>query len=295
MAKLFKGVYTAIVTPFTDDGDVDYDSLHDLIEFQIKNDVSGIVPCGTTGESPTLSHDEQDKVIDFTVKQVKGRVKVIAGTGSNCTSEAVRATKFAESAKADGALIVSPYYNKPTQKGLYLHFKEIADSVNIPIIVYNIKGRTAVNIETSTLVKLMSDCKNIIAVKEASGDIEQMKEVIKNSKEDFCVLSGDDNMTLDLIKEGGDGVISVASNIIPKEMSEMVDNALLGKMERAREIEKTLDKFFKVLFIETNPLPIKTALSMQERCKEVFRLPMCTMEQNNKEELKKVLKDLNLV
>src|SRR3989338_5937498 len=197
---MYKGVYTAIITPFKKDGSVDEECLKKLIDFNIKNGVSGIVPCGTTGESPTLSHEEHDRVIELAVEHVDGRAKVIAGTGSNATSEAIRLTKHAEEAGADACLLVSPYYNKPTQEGLYRHFKAIADSVDFPCIVYNIKGRTGVNVETSTLMRLAKDCQNINGVKEASGDINQMGEVIRQRPSNFSVLSGDDNMTLELIK-----------------------------------------------------------------------------------------------
>jgi 4-hydroxy-tetrahydrodipicolinate synthase len=296
MSKMFRGVFTAIITPFDKDGSVDYNSLKELIEFQIKNNVSGIVPCGTTGESPTLSHEEHDKVIEFVINQVNKRVPVIAGTGSNSTNEAIRLTKHAKEAGADGALLVNPYYNKPTQKGLYLHFKSIADAVDIPCVVYNIKGRTGVNVNTETLVKLMNDCPNIIAVKEASGDIEQMKEVIAKKNDNFCVLSGDDGITLDLIEAGGDGVVSVASNIMPEKMSSMVSSALENNFDSARKIESELSEFFDVEFIETNPIPIKTALAIQGKCEEVFRLPMCKLEnEKNREKLKDVMKKLELI
>jgi 4-hydroxy-tetrahydrodipicolinate synthase len=291
----FRGVFTAIITPFRLNGDVDVEALKKLIDFQIENGIDGIVPCGTTGESPTLSHDEHDRVIELAVKFVNKRVTVIAGTGSNSTAEAIRLTSHAKEAGADAVLLVNPYYNKPTQKGLYLHFKAIAEAVDIPCVVYNIKGRTAVNVETETLVKLMNDCKNIIAVKEASGDLKQMKDVIAKKKEGFSVLSGDDNITLDLIEAGGDGVISVASNLVPDKMVKMVHTALDGDTGKARELEEELADLFRVEFIETNPIPIKTALAMIGMCEEVFRLPMCELEKpEHREELKKVIKKLNL-
>jgi len=293
---VFRGVYTAIITPFKKDGSLDEDALRNLIDFQIENKVDGIVPCGTTGESPTLTPEEHEHVIDITVKHVNGRVKVIAGTGSNSTAEAIGMTMHAKEAGVDGVLVVNPYYNKPTQKGLYLHFKAIADAVDIPIIIYNIKGRTAVNVETETLVKLMNDCKNIVSVKEASGDINQMKEVIAQRKEGFTVLSGDDNMTLDLMEVGGDGIISVAANIAPRLMAEMVHTALDGNIEKAREIEAKLAALFKVEFIETNPIPIKAAVAMKGLCEEVYRLPMCSFEkEEHREELKRVLTALKLL
>lgn len=296
MDKMFRGVFTAMITPFKSSGEVDEEAFKKLIDFQIENKIDGIVPCGTTGESPTLSHEEHNRVIELCVNHVDGRVPVIAGTGSNSTQEAIELTKHAKEAGVDGVLLVNPYYNKPTQKGLYLHFKAIADAVDIPCVVYNIKGRTAVNVETPTLVKLMNDCENIVAVKEASGDIEQMKEVIAQRKEGFTVLSGDDNMTLDLIEAGGDGVISVASNLVPDKMVNMVQAALNGEMEKAREAEKELAELFRVEFIETNPIPIKTGASMMGFCEEVFRLPMCQFEkEENREELKRVMEKLGLV
>jgi 4-hydroxy-tetrahydrodipicolinate synthase len=275
MSAPFRGVFTAIITPYDRDGDVDKQSLQRIVNYQIENGVDGLVPCGTTGESPTLSHSEHDRVIDLTVQYADGRVPVIAGTGSNATSEAVRLSQHAEEAGVDALLQVNPYYNKPTQKGLYLHFKSIADSVSIPVIVYNIKGRTGVNVQTETLMQLMRDCENIVGVKEASGDIEQIREVAKHKSGDFSLLSGDDNMTLKLIRAGGDGVISVGSNLIPRQMRDFVHTALDGDMEKAQAEEDRLMEFFKALFLETNPIPIKTAMAMQGWCDEVFRLPMC--------------------
>lgn len=293
--KKFRGVFTAIITPFKKNGQIDERAYKKLLDEQVRAGVAGIVPCGTTGESPTTSHEEDGHLMDITIKHVKGKALVIPGTGSNSTSEAISLTKYAEKAGADAVLLVNPYYNKPTQKGLYLHFKAIADSVKIPCIVYNIKGRTAVNVETPTLVKLMKDCPNIIGVKEASGDLKQMKDVLNSRKKGFSVLSGDDNMTLDLIDAGGDGVISVASNIIPKQIVEMVDLALQGKMERARAIEEKYAQLVSTLFIETNPIPIKTALAMQGKCEEVFRLPLCEMDAKNRQKLKSVMQDLKIL
>ncbi len=275
--KLY-GVYTALVTPFTDYNTVDYASLERLVDSQIESGIDGLVPCGTTGESPTLSHEEHDRVIAQTIKYSKGRVPVIAGTGSNATSEAIRLSQHAQDAGADAVLLVNPYYNKPTQKGLYLHFKAIADSISIPCILYNIKGRTGVNLENETLRALESECDNIIAVKEASGDLEQMKGVIHEKKEDFYVLSGDDNLSIDLIRMGGHGVVSVASNLFPKQMKEMISSALSGNYERADRLNSWFSEFFKVCFVETNPIPIKTAMAEVGLMKEIFRLPLCTLE-----------------
>jgi 4-hydroxy-tetrahydrodipicolinate synthase len=292
---MFKGVFTAIVTPFSEDEKVDYESLKKLIEFNIKNKVAGIVPCGTTGESPTLTDTEQKKVIEFVIKTVKRRVKVIAGTGSNCTKHAVEMSKFAEKAGADACLVVNPYYNKPTQEGLYRHFKEVATSVKIPIVVYNIKGRTGVNVETETLVRLIDNCENILAVKEASGDITQIKEVISKTPENFSVLSGDDNITLDLIKVGGHGVVSVISNFVPDKFSLMVNFALEGDMKKAEELNKELDALYKIEFVETNPIPIKYMLSLKKMCEEVYRLPMCELSFSSKKQVKKLLEDMKLI
>lgn len=292
---MFKGIFTAIITPFKEDGSVDEECLKKLIDFNIDNGVSGIVPCGTTGESPTLSHDEHDRVIELTVQYVNKRVPVIAGTGSNATAEAIRLTKHAEEVGADACLLVNPYYNKPTQEGLYRHFKAIADAVKFPCVVYNIKGRTGVNVETPTLMRLANDCGNIVAVKEASGDINQMKDVIAQRPEGFSVLSGDDNITLELIKVGGNGVISVASNIVPDRMVAMVKAALDGNFEEAEKLNNELIPLFEAEFIETNPIPIKCALALKGMCKEVYRLPMCELRPENKEKLKKVLKEMKII
>ncbi|VVB75660.1 4-hydroxy-tetrahydrodipicolinate synthase [uncultured archaeon] len=293
--KKFRGVFTAIITPFKRDESVDYDSLGKLVEFQIKNGVAGIVPCGTTGESPTLNHEEHKKVIDFVIKKVKKRCLVVAGTGSNCTKEAVELSRDAEHAGADALLLVNPYYNKPTQEGLFLHFKKIADSVKIPVIIYNIKGRTGVNVETSTLIRIISACPNVLAVKEASGDLNQMMDVIAKAPRYFSVLSGDDNMTLNLIKAGGMGVISVASNAVPKEMVQLVDFALSKNYPEAERVNSKLASFFENIFIETNPIPIKFVLAQKKMCEEVYRLPMCEMTKEHKEKVSALIKQMGLI
>lgn len=292
----FRGVYTAMVTPFTKTDNIDEQALYDLINSQIAAGVSGLVPCGTSGESPTLSHLEHDRVIALTVHYAKGRVPVIAGTGSNATSEAIQLSRHAQTNGADACLLVNPYYNKPTQKGLYLHFKAVADSVDIPCILYNIKGRTGVNIDTDTLIRLANDCPNIVGVKEASGNLLQMEEVIKRRPEGFSVLSGDDNLSLDLIERGGDGVVSVASNICPVLMSKMISLALDGKITEARGIEKELVPLFKACFLETNPIPIKTAMARYDWCEESFRLPLCTLEnEEHRRALYQALDELDAV
>ncbi len=293
--KRFRGVHTAIITPFTQSGLVDEEALARIIDHQITDGIDGLVPCGTTGESPTLSHAEHDRVIELTVQEAAGRVPVIAGTGSNATSEAIRLSKHAQDSGVDAVLLVNPYYNKPTQKGLYLHFKAIAEAVTIPCILYNIKGRTGVNIETETLARLAQDCSNIIAVKEASGSLEQMRQVVGKNLEGFSVLSGDDNMAVDLIEAGGDGVISVAANLLPAMISEMVHLALNGDIAAARQKEKLLAPFFAACFCETNPIPIKTAMAHYKWCEEVFRLPMCTLEdESHRKLISDALAPLNL-
>lgn len=284
----FRGVFTALITPFTEYNTVDYASLEKIVNFQIESGIDGLVPCGTTGESPTLSHEEHDRVIAQTIRYASGRVPVIAGTGSNATSEAIRLSQHAEDAGVDAVLLVNPYYNKPTQKGLYLHFKAIADSVKVPCILYNIKGRTGVNLEPETLYRLEDECPNILAVKEASGNLEQMGTVIDGKRKPFAVLSGDDNLSLELIKKGGDGVISVASNLFPKEMKKMIHLALDGEWEEAERINEWFSPFFSLCFVETNPIPIKTVMASRGWGKEIFRLPLCTLE---KEEHRTALLD----
>ena len=290
----FKGVYTAIITPFNEDESIDYNALAKLIEFNIANGVAGIVPCGTTGESPTLDYEEHNELIKFVIKQVAGRVSVIAGTGSNCTKEAIRMSQHAEKDEVDALLLVNPYYNKPTQEGLYLHFKAIADSVSIPCVIYNIKGRTGVNVETPTLLRLINDCKNITAVKEASGDLDQIKSVIDQAPKDFCVLSGDDNIALQVVKMGGKGIVSVASNVIPKQMNEMISFALAGNFDEAEKLNKNMEKLFAIQFIETNPIPMKYILAKKGMCNEIYRLPMCALSSEHKVEVDKVINEMGL-
>jgi len=277
MDNIFRGVHTALITPFTSTGAIDIGAFNRLVEYQIESGIDGLVPCGTTGESSTLTHDEHDRLIALTVQYAGGRVPVIAGTGSNSTAEAIQLSQHAEQSGVDAVLLVNPYYVKPTQKGLYLHFKAVAESISIPCIPYNIQSRTAVNLENETLFKLMSEHENIVGVKEASGSLDQMKNLISMRRENFQLLCGDDNMTVDLIEAGGNGVVSVAANLVPALMKEMVHSALEGNLEWARKIEKKLMPLFKATFIETNPIPIKTAMAMKGWCLEQFRLPMCQL------------------
>ena len=291
---MFRGSIVAIVTPFKN-GKIDEKTFRDLIEFQIKNGTSGIVPCGTTGESATLTFEEHNQVIEITIEAVKGRVPVIAGTGSNSTEEAIMLTKHAEEAGADASLQVSPYYNRPTQKGLYEHFKAVANAVKIPIILYNIAGRTGVNIEPETIAKLASDCKNIVAVKEASGNLDQMSRIKLLCPDKFELISGDDGLTLPVLSIGGTGIISVVANIAPKDVAEMVLAFEKGNIKRAQELHYKLLPLIKAAFIETNPIPVKTAMGLMGMCAPDLRLPMCSMSPDNLEKLKKALKDYGLL
>ncbi len=291
---MFRGSIVAIVTPFAD-GKIDEKKLRDLIEFHIQNGTSGIVPCGTTGESATLSFEEHDRVIEITIEQVKKRIPVIAGTGSNSTDEAIMLTKHASRAGADASLQVSPYYNRPTQKGLYEHFKAVAESVNIPIILYNIASRTGVNIEPETIAKLAHDCKNIVGVKEASGNLDQMSRVRQLCQESFDLISGDDSLTLPVLSIGGTGVISVVANIVPRDVANLVAEFEKGNFKKAREIHYKLLPLIKAVFIETNPIPVKTAMGLLGMCEPDLRLPMCAILPENLEKLKKALKDYGLL
>jgi 4-hydroxy-tetrahydrodipicolinate synthase len=291
---MFKGSIVAIVTPMKD-GKIDEKKLRKLIDFQIKNGTSGIVPCGTTGESATLSFEEHDRVIAVTIEQVNKRIQVIAGTGSNSTQEAVMLTKHAAKAGADASLQVAPYYNRPTQKGLYEHFKAIADSVHIPMMLYNIASRTGVNIEPETIARLASDCKNIVAVKEASGNLEQMSRVKSLCGENFDLLSGDDSLTLPVLAIGGTGVVSVVANIVPADVAALVGEFQRGNIKKAQELHYQLMPLIKSMFIETNPIPVKTAMGLLGMCAPDLRLPMCEMSPDNAGKLKKALKDYGLL
>ena len=290
---MFKGAIVAIVTPFKND-QVDERALRELIEFQISNGTDGIVPCGTTGESATLTHEEHDRVIEITIDAVKKRVPVIAGTGSNNTSEALRLTKHAYEAGADGALIVCPYYNRPTQEGLYQHFKTIAESVPIPIIPYNIPSRTGVNLMPEMVAKL-AKIKNIVGIKEASGSIKQMSDVINLCDKNFAVLSGDDIFTLPLLAIGGAGIISVISNVAPADMAGLVDAFAAGDMVRAKALHHKMSALIDALFIEVNPIPVKAALALMGKIEYEYRLPLCKMAEANYEKLKKIMVSYGLI
>src|SRR6266496_2718079 len=286
----WSGIHIPIITPFKDDYSIDEDGLRRLVDYCIEaQKADGIVPCGTTGESPTLSHDEHHRVVEIVIEAARGRLHVIAGTGSNATSEAIDLTRHAKKAGATGALVVNPYYNRPTQEGLYRHFRAVAEAVDIPILVYNIAGRTAVNVETDTLARLVKDCPNIVGVKEASGSLDQMTQVILACGPDFSVLSGDDNITLPLMSVGGRGVISVVANIVPRETVEMTHAALAGDWKLARDLHLKLFPLSRAMFLETNPIPVKEAMGMMGMLKPEFRLPMCSMGAANRERLRAIL------
>ncbi|MGA7876937.1 MAG: 4-hydroxy-tetrahydrodipicolinate synthase [Desulfoferrobacter sp.] len=291
---MFQGAMVAIVTPFKN-GQVDESGLRDLIEFQIANGTHGIVPCGTTGESATLSFKEHERVIEITVEQVNKRVPVVAGTGSNNTAEAVRLTKHAKDAGADGALMISPYYNKPTQEGLYRHFEKVAKDVDIPIILYNIPGRTAVNMEPGTIARL-ADIDNIVGVKEASGSMKQITDIIARCGGDFTVLSGEDFLTFPLLCVGGKGVISVSSNIVPRDMAELCNLFFAERYGEAQKLYYKLLPLCHALFYETNPAPVKAALAMMKKIEsDEVRLPLAPMSEANRERLRKDLQDYGLI
>ncbi|GAB6065717.1 4-hydroxy-tetrahydrodipicolinate synthase [Aquifex pyrophilus] len=290
---MFKGSIVALITPFKN-GEVDYEALGNLIEFHIENGTDAVLVCGTTGESPTLTFEEHEQVIEFAVKKANGRIKVIAGTGGNATHEAVHLTAHAKEVGADGALVVVPYYNKPTHRGLYEHFKTVAKEVDIPIIIYNIPSRTCTEISVDTLYKLASECENIVGSKESTPNMDRISEIVKRLGENFAVLSGDDSLTLPMMSLGAKGVISVANNIMPKEVKELTHYALEGDFKRAKEIHYYLHDLFKVLFIETNPIPVKTACWMLGMCEKEFRLPLTEMSPENEKKLRGVLERYGL-
>lgn len=291
-----QGVWTALITPFKVDSSIDWEAFDRLVDKQLKAGIVGLVISGTTGESPTLNDDECCKLIKRAKEKVGSKCLIMAGTGTNNTEKSIYKTKIAREAGADMIILVNPYYNKPTQEGLYRHFKAIAESTDLPIILYNIKGRTGVNIETPTLVRLANEVKNIVGVKEASGDLEQIKAVCDSKLDDFVVLSGDDNLTFKMIKDcGADGVISVTSNILPEKMIEMVNLALGGKIKEAEEANNKLDPLFKILFIETNPIPVKYASYEMGLCQNVYRLPMCEIGEEHGKQVKELFKQMNII
>ncbi len=293
--KKFQGTATALVTPFRKDGSVDDDALRSLVDFQIKAGVDALVPVGTTGENPTLSQAEQAHVIETVIDQARGRVMVFAGAGSNNTREAIEKTKFARSTGADAALVVGPYYNKPTQEGYFQHYKAIAEAVDIPIIVYNVPGRTGGNIEARTVLRMAEEIRNVVMVKEASGNMGQIMEIARHKPKEFSLVSGDDALTIPLMSVGGDGCISVVANEVPHEFSEMVRFCLAGKWDKALQLHNRLLDLMNINFVESNPIPVKTALAMMGKIEEEFRLPLVPISEKNREKLAAVLRNLNLV
>ncbi|MEO0101230.1 MAG: 4-hydroxy-tetrahydrodipicolinate synthase [candidate division WOR-3 bacterium] len=291
---MLKGSFTALVTPFQN-GEVDLAGLRRNIEFQLANDTAGLVPCGTTGESPTLSLEEWEMVIRTTVESVQGRIPVIAGTGTNDTKKTIKLTERAKELGCDGCLVVCPYYNKPTQEGLYRHFAEIAQSVDIPIIIYNIPSRTGVNILPKTIEKLVKEFNNIIGIKEASGNLDQVSEILVRCGERISILSGDDALTLPILSVGGQGVISVISNILPKAMADLVKSYLKGDIKGAQELHQKLFPLMKVLFIETNPIPIKTAMNLLKMPSGDLRPPLYPPNEETLNQIKRELENYGLL
>lgn len=290
---MFKGSIVAIVTPFKN-GKVDENALGNLIEWHIAEGTDAIVPCGTTGESATLEYDEHYRVIEHTIEVVNGRVPVIAGTGANSTDETIKMTSKAKKLGADGALLVSPYYNKPTQEGIFLHYEKVAKTVDIPIILYNVPGRTAVNVLPETVARLC-EIENVVAIKEATGNMAQVSDLIRLCGDNITVISGDDFTTFTLLALGGKGVISVVANIAPKDVSDMIKMWNKGDIEASRKLHFKLEPLNNSMFIETNPIPVKTALSMMGKIQEEFRLPLCPMSKANKDKLKKALTSYGLI
>ena len=290
---MFKGCATAIITPFREDGEVDEEGLRELVRAQEKAGIDAIVPCGTTGESATLSHKEHLKVIGIVREETK-RAKVIAGAGSNATHEAIHLSKGAKDLGVDGVLLISPYYNKPNQKGIYRHYEAIAKAVDVPIVVYNVPSRTSSNIAAATL-KRLAEIPNIVGVKEASGNMSQIMSILASAPSHFSVFSGDDLVTYPLMTMGAQGVISVTSNIVPKMMVDMTHAALEGDWAKAKALHFKMLPLFNDLFLDTNPIPVKTALRMMGMPSGVFRLPLCDMEAATTEVLRKTLTDLKLL
>ena len=291
---MFAGTYTALITPFRN-GKVDYDAFRKLIEAQIAGGVDGIVPVGTTGESPTLSHEEHRDVIKAAVEIAAGRIKVVGGTGSNSTEEAIDLTQDAEKAGADGALIVAPYYNKPSPEGLYRHFRAIAQATKLPIILYSIPGRCGIEISVPVVARLAKGCPNIVAIKEAGGSVERVSQLRQAVPDTFEIISGDDSLTVPFISVGAVGVISVASNVAPAQVSELVRAARDGQMARAEQLHRRLYALFKNLFIESNPAPAKYALSLTMNLSPELRLPLVEMSEENRQLVRGTLAELGLL
>ncbi|OBQ45862.1 4-hydroxy-tetrahydrodipicolinate synthase [Halodesulfovibrio spirochaetisodalis] len=290
----FSGAYTALVTPFRD-GKIDEERFREHIEWQITEGIHGLVPCGTTGESATLTHDEHKEAIRICVEQANKRVPVLAGAGSNNTKEAVHLATFAEEAGADGTLLISPYYNKPTQEGIYQHFKHIAEAISLPIVLYNVPGRTGSNVLPSTVARLHKDLPQIVGIKEATGDLIQVSDLIEQCGSSFTVISGDDFTVLPLLSVGGSGVISVISNLLPNKMASLCTAWNNGDIETARKLHFEMQPLNRAMFMESNPIPVKTALALQGKMDTDFRLPMVPLAEANLERLKSIMTEAGLL
>jgi 4-hydroxy-tetrahydrodipicolinate synthase len=293
--KKIQGTGTALVTPFKKNGAVDEHALRELVDWQIKSKVEFLVPCGSTGESATMTRGERKSVIEMVYQQADGRMPVVAGTGTNSTADSIHMTKDAKQIGVDTVLLVGPYYNKPTQEGFFQHFRKIAEECDVKVVLYNVPGRTGSNITAETTLRLAEEVENVIAIKEASNNMEQIMQIVRHKPKDFAVLSGEDSFTLPIIACGGDGVISVVSNEVPKEFGDMVRYALSGNMAKANELHYKLFGLMKANFYESNPIPVKTALWMMGKIEENLRLPLVKMSNENKLKLKKILKELKLV
>lgn len=289
MRSIFKGSIVALITPFRKNGSIDHGLVRELVEWHIASGTSAIVPCATTGESPTLTHDEHDEVIATVVKAVNKRIPVLAGCGSNCTEESLRLIKHAESVGADGALVITPYYNKPTQEGMLAHYESLASATKLPIVIYNVPGRTGVSIKPETVAKL-AKIENIVGIKEASGNLDQASEIMRISN--FDVLSGEDSLNFPLMAIGAVGVISVVANVVPDLVAKLADAAQNGDMEEGRRLHKLLFPLSKALFAETNPCPVKAAMAMLGKCENVLRLPLVPVRKETEELVRKALADL---
>lgn len=293
--KKFQGTGTALVTPFKKDGSLDEAALRRLVDHQVKGGVEAIIPLGTTGESPSLNHEEYERVFEIVKDQAKGKVKIFGGAGSNSTRIAIEHTRLVKKMGLDAALIVGPYYNKPTQEGYYQHYRAIAEAVDIPIIVYNVPGRTGGNIEAATTLRMAEEIPSIVAVKEASGNFAQIMEIARNKPKNFSLLSGDDAVTLPIVSIGGDGCISVVANETPRDFSDMVRACLKGRWSKALELHNKLLPLMNANFIESSPIPVKAALAMMGMIEEVYRLPLVQLSQKNRDKLRTILSELRLV
>ncbi len=293
--KKFRGTGTALVTPFKKDGSIDETALRKLVDYQIAGGVEAIIPIGTTGESPSISSDEHRRILEIVIERSRGRIKVFAGSGSNYTKRAIELTHLAKDLGADAAILVAPYYNKPTQEGYFQHYRAVAEAVDIPLIVYNVPGRTGGNIAASTTLRMAEEIPSIMAVKEASGNIAQIMEIARNRPKHFSLLSGDDAITLPILSVGGDGCISVVANQLPKDFSDMVRAGLSGNWKKALQLHNKLLPLMNANFIETNPIPVKASLAMMGMIDEVYRLPLVPMGSKNRKVLKTILHNLRLI